>query len=175
MAIIRFADTKTMKAKEYSIYFNFNQFKKFQKMEKYIDKVSFLLKFIDINDLQKVVNIDYKELDNFNENAWIKDFNQYNKHFLQTFGNKSNNNSVDKQKTNDEFVGLGKNSIIQIEINSPISLVRTLNENGVITTEQIIMNKTFQDKAVSIKKDKVLDMSKIFYNNYQEEQNKEKE
>ena len=53
LAVIRFVDTKTFKAQEYKIYFNFNQFKKFQKMEKYIDKISFLIKFIDINYTKK--------------------------------------------------------------------------------------------------------------------------
>ena len=170
LAVIRFVDTKTFKAHEYKIYFNFNQFKKFQKMEKYIDKISFLVKFIDINYVKKSVNIDYKSLDNFNESEWIKDYKQYNSQYLQTLDNRSNN-SIDYHRTSAEYLGMTKNSVIQIEIYTPISLARILNESGSIKTEKILLNNNYQDKAVNIEKDDILEMSKIFYHSYEEEQN----
>ena len=171
IAIIRFVDTKTFKANEYKIYFNFSQFKKFQKMEKYIDKVSFLIKFININYVQKSVKMDYKSLDTFDENEWIKDFNQYNTQYLKTLNN-SSNNIMDYHRTTAEYLGMTKNSVIQIEVYPPISLARTLNDTGSIKTEKILLNNDFQDKVVSVEKDDILEMSKIFYNCYVEEQNK---
>ena len=118
-------------ADEFKIYFNFSQFQKFQKLEKFIDKISFLLKFIDINYIHKKVNINYKYLDNFNENEWIKDFEQYNYQYLNTLNNASGPNaSKDFQKIFSEFSGITRNTSIQIEIYRPLSLVRTLNENG---------------------------------------------
>ena len=173
LAVIRFVDTKTFKAHEYKIYFNFNQFKKFQKMEKYIDKISFLVKFIDINYVKKSVNIDYKSLDNFNETEWIKDYKQYNSQYLQTLDNRSNN-SIDYHRTSAEYLGMTKNSVIQIEVYTPISLARILNESGSIKTEKILLNNNYQDKAVNIEKDDILEMSKIFYHSYEEEQNAKK-
>ena len=171
IAIIRFVDTKTFKANEYKIYFNFSQFQKFQKMEKYIDKVSFLIKFININYIKKSVNMDYKLLDSFDENEWIKDFNQYNTQYLKTLNNSSNNN-MDYHRTSAEYLGITKNSVIQIEVYTPVSLARTLNDSGSIKTEKVLMNNDFQDKIISVEKDNILEISKIFYNSYLEEQNK---
>jgi len=171
IAIIRFVDTKTFKANEYKIYFNFSQFQKFQKMEKYIDKISFLIKFININYIKKSVNIDYKSIDNFDEDEWIKDFNQYNTQYLKTLNNNSIN-MMDYHRTNAEYLGMTRNSVIQIEIYTPISIARTLNEAGSIKTEKIFMNNDYQDKIVSVEKDNILELSKIFYDCYEEEQNK---
>ena len=168
IAVVRFVDTKTFKAHEYKIYFNFNQFQKFQKMEKYIDKISFLIKFIDINHIKKSVTIDYKSLDNFDENEWIKDFNQYNTQYIKTLDNRTTN-LPDYHRTNAEYLGMTKNSVIQIEIYTPISLARTLSESGSIKTEKILLNNDYQDKAVYVEKDDILKISKIFYNCYGEE------
>ena len=171
IAIIRFADIKTSKANEYKIYFNFNQFQKFQKMEKYVDKISFLIKFVDINYIKKSVTMNYKSLDNFDENKWIKEFNQYNTHYLNTLENKSSSiNDVHRMAA--EYLGMTKNSIIQIEIYTPISLARTLSEIGLVKTEKTLMSNNYQDKAVDVEKDNILEMSKIFYDSYEEEQNK---
>ena len=171
IAVVRFVDTKTFKANEYKIYFNFNQFQKFQKMEKYIDKISFLIKFIDINYTKKSVTIDYKSIDNFDENKWIKDYNQYNTQYITSIENKSNN-LPDYHRMTAEYLGMTKNSVIQIEIYTPLSLARTLSEICLIKTEKIFMNNTYQDKAVNVEKDNILEMSKIFYDCYEEEQSK---
>ena len=171
IAIVRFVDIKAYKANEYKIYFNFNQFQKFQKMEKYIDKVSFLIKFIDINHVKKIVTIDYKRLDNFDENEWIKDFNKYNTHYLQTIESKTTN-MLDYRRTTAEYSGMTKNSLIQIEIYTPISLARTLNDSGNIKTDKTFFNNNYLDQANCVEKDNILELSKIFYNSYEEEQNK---
>ena len=171
IAIIRFADIKTFKANEYKIYFNFSQLQKFQKMEKYVDKISFLIKFIDINYKKKSVSMNYKSLDHFDENKWIKEFNQYNTHYLHSLENKSTS-ANDVHRMAAEYLGMTKNSIIQIEIYTPISLARTLSEIGLIKTDKILMSNYYQDKAVDVEKDNILEMSKIFYDSYEEEQNK---
>ena len=168
IAIIRFADNKTLMADEFKIYFNFSQFQKFQKLEKFIDKISFLIKFIDINYIHKKVNINYKYLDSFNENEWIKDFEQYNYQYLNTLGNTSSPNlSKDFQRIFSEFSGITKNTSIQIEIFRPLSIVRTLNENGSIKTEKNVLNNSLE-KTISVEKDDIREMSKIFYENIED-------
>ena len=181
LAIIRFVDTKTFKANEFKIYFNFNQFQKFQKMEKYIDKISFLIKFLDINYTKKSVTIDYKSIDNFNEKSWIKDYNQYNTHYLQTLDNKQNNNKQNNNnntneysKNSAEYIGMTRNSVIQIEVLTPISLNRTVNDSGFIKTQIKMLNNKNQNKAVKVNKDDILGMSRLFYNCFEEEQNNKK-
>ena len=169
IAIIRFADNKTLMADEFKIYFNFSQFQKFQKLEKFIDKISFLIKFIDINYIHKKVNINYKYLDSFNENEWIKDFEQYNYQYLNTLGNISSPNlSKDFQRIFSEFSGITKNTSIQIEIFRPLSIVRTLNENGSIKTEKNVLNNNKMEKSIEVEHDDIKGMARIFYENYEE-------
>lgn len=166
IAIIRFVDNKTLIAKEYKIYFNFSQFQKFQKLDKFIDKISFLIKFIDINYIHQTVSINYKSLNNFNENEWIKDFERYNSQYL----NSLNNIQKDNQKVFTEFSGITKNTSIQIEIYRPLSLFRTLGENGSIKTEKNILGNNSLEKTINIEKEDVKEMSKIFYDNFTEEE-----
>ena len=166
MAIVRFADIKTMKAQEFKIYFNFAQFLKFQKLEKFIDKISFLIKYIDINYLHKKVSMNYKALDNFDENQWIKDYKQYNIHYFNTINNES---KKEIPQTFAEFSGMTKNISIQIEIYHPLCLVRTLNDNGLIKTEKNILNNENMAKTLLVEKDDINDLSRIFYDNYGEE------
>ena len=169
IAIIRFVDTKTYKANEYKIYFNFNHFQKFERMEKYIDKISFLIKFINIYYFKKTVTMDYKSLDSFNENEWIKDYNKYNGKYLNIPDNKLKK-TLDYHRNNAEFIGMLKNSVIQMEIHTPLSLARILNDSGTIKTEKIFMNINYQEKSMNIEKDNILEISKIFYDCYEEEQ-----
>ena len=166
IAIIRFVDNKTLIAKEYKIYFNFSQFQKFQKLDKFIDKISFLIKFIDINYIHQTVSINYKSLNNFNENEWIKDFERYNSQYL----NSLNNIQKDNQKVFTEFSGITKNTSIQIEIYRPLSLFRTLGENGSIKTEKNILGNNSLEKTINIEKEDIKEMSKIFYDNFTEEE-----
>ena len=168
IAIIRFVDTKTLMAQEFKIYFNFAQFQKFQKLEKFIDKISFLIKFVDINYLNKAVNINYKELDDFCENEWLKDFEQYNVQYL----NKLNAPVKDNQRAFAEFSGMTKSSFIQIEIYRPISLVRTLDDIGSIKTQKNILGNENMDKTINVEKDDIKTMTRIFYDNYGEEKAK---
>ncbi len=182
LAIIRFVDTKTFKANEYKVHFNFNQFQKCQKMEKYIDKISFLIKFIDIDYTKKSVSVDYKSIDIFNENEWIKDYKKYNTHYLRTIDNKqnysnnNNNNNTNNEfsRTSVEYSGMTRNSVIQIEVLTPISLNRTLNDSGFIKTQIKMLNNQNQTKAIKVKKDDILGMSRIFYNSHGEEHNNKK-
>ena len=165
IAIIRFVDNKTLKAKEFKIYFNFSQFQKFQKLEKFIDKISFLIKFIDINYVHKTVEMNYKSLDNFSENDWIKDFERYNSHYLTTSFSKI---QKDNQRVFTEFSGIIKNTSIQIEIFRPLALFRTVDENGNIRTENSILGNNSLEKTISVEKDDIREMSKIFYENIED-------
>ena len=167
ISIVRFVNTKTYKAQEYKIYFNFNQHLKFQKMEKYIDKISFLIKYIHIDYFKQKVTMDYKSLDDFDENKWIKEYNLYNMNFMKTV---ENENKIDKNRTYAEYLGMIKNSIIQIEILTPLSLARILGESGSIRTEKAILNNNYQNNLMKVEKDDILQLSKIFYTCYEEEQ-----
>ena len=170
MVSVRFLDTKTFKANEYRIHFNYNQYQKIQKMEKYIDKISFLIKFINIDEIKKIVSIDYKSLDNFDENKWIKNFNKYNTNYLETMAN-TNYATYSKQKTIVESQGIIKNSVIQIEIFNPILSVKMFSESGIISNEKKPLNNNYQEKIIKIEKDNILELSKLFYDCFEKEKN----
>ena len=60
------------------IHFNYKQFNKFKFIEKYMDKISFLIKFLDINYETNTVKFNYDSLNIFNEKLWILQLEKYN-------------------------------------------------------------------------------------------------
>ena len=162
MALVRFLDTKTYKSNDYRLHFNYNQFQKIQKMENYIDKISFLIKFINIDDTKKVASFDYKSLDNFDEKKWIKNFNKYNTNYLKTISSKNIIDSENK-KSILELSSILKNNVIQIEIFNPILSVKMLSETGIISNAKILLNNNYLDNIISIDKDNILELSNNFY------------
>ena len=70
-AIVTLSDFEKNKANEYSINFNYYQFNKFKTIEKYMNKISFIIKFLDINYENSTVKFDYDSLNSFNEKSWI--------------------------------------------------------------------------------------------------------
>ena len=173
-AIVRFIDNRTFKANEYTINFNFNQFKKFEEIEKYVDKVSFLIKFLDINYNNKSVSMNYAGIDNFDVKKWIEDQIQFSAHFLQSLESKKENENIGEQqyRTNAEYLGINKNTLIQIEINPPTLLASVVISTGSVINSKLDLNTTFQEKIMNTKKDDILELSKVYLNCYQEDQNK---
>ena len=173
-AVVRFIDNRTFKANEYTITFNFNQFKKFEAIEKYVDKVSFLIKFLDLNYIKKSVTMNYNEIDNFDEIKWIDEHNHFNTHYLQSIESKKQNEGMGEQqyRTNAEYIGINKNTVIQVEINPPTLSTSLVLSNGSVVKGKINLNNAFQEKIMNIKKDDILELSKIYQNCFQEEQNK---
>ena len=110
--------------------------------------------------------MNYKALDNFDENEWIKDYKRYNIHYLNTISNES---KKEIHQTFAEFSGMSKNISIQIEIYHPLCLIRTLNDMGFIKTEKNILSNDNMSKTLSVEKDDIVNLSRIFYDNYGEE------
>ena len=81
------------------------------------------------------------------------------------------NNKLQKELHREfaEFSGMTKNTTIQIELYHPICLIRTLNDNGNIKTEKNILGNDNMAKTLLIEKDDIIDLSRIFYDNYGEE------
>ena len=173
-ATVRFIDNKTFKANEFTIFFNFNQFKKFEAIEKYVDKVSFLIKFLDINYANKGVSMNYLGVDDFDEEKWIEDHNHFNAQYLESLESKKENENIgDKQyRTSAEYLGINKNTLIQIEINPPTLLASVVISTGSIINSKIDLNNNFQENIKNTKKDDILELSKVYLNCYQEDQNK---
>ena len=168
IAYIRIIDTKINSGKEFKVYFNFNQLKKFIKMEKHIDRISFLIKFIDFDFNKKNLSFNYKALDEFDEKNWIKNFKEYiKKNNSFVYNNKFYN--VFENRISAEYLGIFKNFIIQIDIFTPISLIRNVNELGYISTDKILLKSEQQNKIIPIKNDNIAKLIKIFYDSFADE------
>ena len=92
---------------------------KFFKIEKYLNKVLFFIKFLDIYYEENTVNYNYEELDHFNVENWVNDVKKFN------IGEYFNENEEKNDKKEIEFLGNTPNIRIKIEI----------KESRVITTE----------------------------------------
>ena len=77
-ALVTVNDMDQLISNEYEIHFNYKQFNKFKFMEKYMDKISFLIKFLDINYEANSIKFDYDSLNIFNEKLWILQLEKYN-------------------------------------------------------------------------------------------------
>ena len=96
----------------YTIHFNFYQMKKFKKIEKFIDKINFMLKFVNFNFKLNNITFDYETLDEFKVNEWINDVRKFS-------GKDYFKNDSNIERTSVEYL-INKNLKIKIEIKLPV-------------------------------------------------------
>ena len=77
-ALVTVTDSDKYISNEYEIHFNYKQFSKFKFIEKYMNKITFLVKFLNINYENSSIKFDYDSLNNFNEKAWLFQLEKYN-------------------------------------------------------------------------------------------------
>ena len=77
-ALVTVTDLDKYIANEYEIHFNYKQFSKFKFIEKYMNKITFLVKFLNINYETCSIKFDYESLNTFNEKAWLFQLEKYN-------------------------------------------------------------------------------------------------
>ena len=108
---------------KYIIHFNFDQMIKFFKIEKYLNKVLFFIKFLDIYYEDNTLNYNYEELDYFNVENWVNDVEKFN------IGEYFKENEEKNDKKEIEFLGNTPNIRIKIEIKEP-RIITTDIEQG---------------------------------------------
>ena len=97
-ALVTVTDSDKYISNEYEINFNYKQFSKFKFIEKYMNKITFLIKFLNINYEKSLVEFDYDSLNNFNEKAWLFQLEKYN--INCNFNSITDtNNSIQRPKT----------------------------------------------------------------------------
>jgi len=137
-ALVTINDMDKLIANEYEIHFNYKQFNKFKFIEKYMDKISFLIKFLDINYEANTIKFDYDSLNIFNEKLWILQLEKYNKNpksnlVESIIGQKLNNeNSIKISKINIKSKKNNKNNVnIKVkEIEDEKNLNNNLNNHN---------------------------------------------
>ena len=141
LAIASFIDVEKKICNEYTYHFNLDQLRKFQIMEMFLNKLSLFVKFLNINYEKETLSFDFNSFNEFNEFNWIKDINKYNLNYkgVNIHPNNDNrqSNNVTEPKMIEEFPGKIKGTKIRIEIKCPLILMKTLDENGYLTTETV--------------------------------------
>ena len=167
IAIVTLTDTEKSISNQYTIHFNYSHFNKFDSMEKYMKKTSFLLKFLDINYENVSIDFDYESLNTFDEKNWIKENEKYNyildKKSFEENPNKEEEKTLNVNKNRAEYAGSLKGTSIIIDIKQPIILLKGIDKNGNLFTKRFAIFYEEEKKLIFNRKDEVVDLSKNIY------------
>ena len=161
IAIVTFYDMKNNIANNYKIHLNFYQYRKFLIIEKYVDKISFLIKFLNISYKSKTITFDYEALNNFDENKWIRNLKKYNKNYLNILTEqqkiKENKGLLETKNIKNfaEFVGNETGTFIRVELISPTICIKTINEQGWMLNELYITSENTDKDIFKLKEKSV--------------------
>ena len=137
LAVATFMNDKTFNWNEFTFHFNLDQLRKFQLMEKCIDKLSLFVKFLNIDYEKEAISFDFNSFDSFNESSWINEYNKYNlsgDYCAQDLKNQNETHTTNP-KLVEEFSGMIKDTKIRAEMKCPIIIMKALDENGFTTSE----------------------------------------
>ena len=108
---------------QYKVHFNFYQMSKFVQIEKYLNKVLFFIKFLNITSEENNVSYYYGKLNEFNVENWVKDVKKFN------LGGHFKEKNEKNEKTIIEFEGPSSNIKIKIELYQSIIILKNI-DNG---------------------------------------------
>ena len=169
-AIVTYTDTDKAISNQFNIHFNYSHFNKFEAIEKYMKKTSFLLKFIDINYENCTINFDYDSLNAFDEKKWIKEVQKYN---IRLYNKDEGNNNKDETKAGSnsninknkaEYSGSIKGTSIVIDIKLPVVLLKSTDNIGLLNTKRFaIFDEDAKKLILNNKSDEIVNLSKNIY------------
>ena len=169
IAVVKFTDPEKNRTNQYNIHFNYSHFKKFESMEKYMKKTSFLLKFIDVNYDNSTIDFDYESLNAFDEKKWMKELEKYNSNLELKSENIVNKDELKmgialiSTKNLVEYAGSKKGTTISIDIKLPIIYLKSIDRIGNLQTQRFaIFEEDFQKLLLS-KNNDIVNLSKNIY------------
>ena len=169
IAIVKFTDPEKNRINQYNIHFNYSHFKKFESMEKYMKKTSFLLKFIDVNYDNSTIDFDYESLNAFDEKKWTKELEKYNSNLEMKIENIVNKDelkmgiSLISTKNLVEYAGSKKGTTISIDIKLPIIFLKSIDRIGNLQTQRFAVFEEDFHKLLLSKNNDVVNLSKNIY------------
>jgi hypothetical protein len=169
IAIVKFTDPEKNRINQYNIHFNYSHFKKFESMEKYMKKTSFLLKFIDVNYDNSTIDFDYESLNAFDEKKWTKELEKYNSNLEIKSENIVNKDelkmgiSLISTKNLVEYAGSKKGTTISIDIKLPIIFLKSIDRIGNLQTQRFAVFEEEFHKLLLSKNNDVVNLSKNIY------------
>ena len=139
-ALVTVTDLEKYTAKEYEIHFSYKQFSKFKFIEKYMNKITFLIKFLNINYETSTVKFDYESLNAFNEKAWLSQLEKYNINYnlnstvknntiIQRPKSENNNIKVNIKPKNKKIINNIRNIMKEIKEDESVQNLNTNNPN----------------------------------------------
>ena len=136
--IVTLSDLDIFFEKEYHIYFSFSHLVKLIQIGKYINKFCFLLKFIDINKDERTISFNYKKLDEFDVNLWIKNIENTNENYFE-----KKIQSIEKLTKEYDL----SDYKLKIELRKPIiNIIK--NENNIQSSKNYHITKDIEDELV---------------------------
>ena len=139
-ALVTVTDLEKYTAKEYEIHFSYKQFSKFKFIEKYMNKITFLIKFLNINYETSTVKFDYESLNAFNEKAWLSQLEKYNINYnlnssvknntiIQRPKSENNNIKVNIKPKNKKIINNIRNIMKEIKEDESVQNLNINNPN----------------------------------------------
>ena len=152
-AYVTIINDNNKKMDKYIVHFNFSQMIKFIQIKKYLNRVLFFIKFLDIFYEDNIVSYNYEELDDFDLENWVNDVQKFN------LGGYFNLNEENNEKKEFEFLGNKPNIKIRIELNEPKILLRQFDYGR---EEKKCYNVNNDIQIELIKEDNFIKWSNIF-------------
>lgn len=170
LIVASYINTKKEITNEYIFHFNIDQLRKFQKMEVLVDKLSFFIKFINVNYEQETISFDFDSFNAFNENSWIKDMNKYNFKYLKQYKIIYEEKKIEENQCKEDsammkiFQGIKKHTQIKIEVKCPLILMKALDEYGFKNIERINIDYVVEKKLSTLTINNSLDLTRQIIN-----------
>ena len=158
LVIASFINTKRVTINEYTFHFNLDQLRKFQLMESLEDKLSFFVKFANINYEKESISFNFEALNSFDVKTWVDDVNKYNFKYLNNYKTTYEENKIDDVPLPHDvsmmrvFPGLLKHTKIKIEMKCPLIIMKALDEFGFKTTEKVNVDYNIEKKISNLGK-----------------------
>ena len=124
---------------QYKVHFNFYQMSKFVQIEKYLNKVLFFIKFLNITSEENNVSYYYGKLNEFNVENWVKDVKKFN------LGGHFKEKNEKNEKTIIEFEGPSSNIKIKIELNQSIIILKNIDNGKDVEKYYSVSNDTLNN------------------------------
>jgi hypothetical protein len=158
VVIASFINTERVTMNEYTFHFNLEQLRKFQLMESLEDKLSFFVKFANINYEEESISFNFEAFNSFDVSKWVEDVNKYNFKYFNNYKPNYEENKIEDVPLPDDvsmmrvIPGLVKNTKIKIEMKCPLIIMKALDEFGFKTTEKVNVDYKIEKKMSNLGK-----------------------
>ena len=166
--IATYMDDKRKISNEFSIHFNVDQLRKFQIMEVIQDKMTFFLKFMNVNYDTETISFDFDSFKNFNETNWVTEIQKYNFNYINQHIPLSEEKILDENGKELNmikiFLGMRPNVQIKVEMKCPLIIMHDLNDSGFKYTEGVNVDTNIEKTLSKLKIKNTLDLTKKLFN-----------